>query len=149
MASQTSALAHFRQWPGRLLVCGGATIVLFALACNRHPVFESEVRALRLIHQLQSEEATYQARYGSYADLPTLKPSAAILVAPDMADDIVAGYRFHIRVSTSEYVLTAWRAKSSDSPFRSFYADETGVIRYSIGSVLATRASPRIDGQSN
>ena len=126
-----------------------ASLALYGSGCSRNSIFESETRIVRLIREVQVEEVRYRSTHGSYGDLAALRGSAANVINEEMASGIVGDYRFQIAVSSFGYVITAWRAPTLDSPYRSFFADETGVIRYSLGPTLATRKSPRIDGQPN
>ena len=121
--------------------------VICGFACDRNPMYQNEARALESIRLLQKAEAQYHVVHRRYADLAALGPSGAGLVPKELADGSAAGYEIHVDPSATGYVLTAQHGREGTAPYRSFYSDETGVIRYSLGPNSATTSSARIDGR--
>jgi hypothetical protein len=108
-----------------ILVALAATfLVCIQGGCVRNRIYESESPALERIRQLPVAEAEYRKTHGRYADLAELT---------DTASGAVAGYQVTIQASRTEYKIAANRP-ATDLPYRSFYADQTGVIRYSFAT---------------
>jgi type II secretory pathway pseudopilin PulG len=90
------------------------------------------IRSLRIIH---AAESTYQATTGrgQYGTLTDLQRDA--LISPDLAREVRSGYRFKVEVfkpsseSPAAFAVMAVPAEYGSSGRRSFFIDETGVIR--------------------
>lgn len=96
----------------------------------------NEASAVRLLRTIESSEATYQATSGD-GEFGTMRELAdAHLIDSTLASGTKNGYRFTVRIKPAltrdapasyEAIATPIRYRSSGR--RSFYVDETGVIR--------------------
>jgi type II secretory pathway pseudopilin PulG len=126
------------------------------LAARRAANEGSSIATLRSIH---SAQATYQATRGngSYGTLEQLTDNAAgeALLSPELADGTRNGYRFTVELNTSRYdnaagfQVNAVPLEYGKTGNRSFYVDETGVIRGENNrGAVASELSPPLDDDS-
>jgi type IV pilus assembly protein PilA len=97
-----------------------------------------ETAAIEEIRTIHTAEAQYFAQFGKYA--PGLKalgpsgnrtsgPEAAGLIPPNLAGGKKSGYLVDLAETTDGYAVTAVPQKPGSSGRRSFYSDQTLVIR--------------------
>lgn len=105
------------------------------------------IRAIQTIHQMQVQ---YQSQYGRFAvSLTELgppasgadNPSAAGLIGNDLANGEKGGYKFTLTGGPGVYVINANPVTYGSSGSRSFYSDQTMVIRENYGPEPATAQS--------
>lgn len=113
----------------------------------------SALRTLRIVHEAQQ---TYQAttgngQYGTLADL-----QRDSLISPDLAAEVSHGYRFKVEVVKDRgdgwagFTATAVPTEYRSSGRRSFFVDETGVLRgEDTNGLEASRTTPPIDFNRN
>jgi hypothetical protein len=97
----------------------------------------NEASAINILRTIASSEATYQATSGN-GEFGTLRELAnAQLIDVSLARGTKNGYRFMVRVrpaltpdEPAAYEAVAMPIRYQSSGLRSFYIDETGVIRY-------------------
>lgn len=102
------------------------------LAARRAANEGAAIRTLRILH---SAEQTYQATYGrgEYGSLADLQRGA--LISNDLATGVKSGYRWKVEVyqassnSPAAFVVMAVPTEYGSSGRRSFFVDESGVIR--------------------
>jgi type II secretory pathway pseudopilin PulG len=102
------------------------------LAARRAANEGATIKALRTIH---SAEATYQARRGDgdYGTLTDLHGDS--LISADLASGVKSGYRFKVEVLSrtkdrpAGFEVVAVPTEYGSTGRRSFFIDETGVIR--------------------
>lgn len=117
------------------------------LASARAANESSALRALRTIH---SAEATYQDRHGKYGELGELAYEQ--LIDPSFTQGTRHGYKFTISgISASgEFECTGVPVNYPLSGIRSFYINETGVIRAADRhGADATRLDAPLGSESN
>lgn len=122
------------------------------LAARRAANEGSSIATLRSIH---SAQATYQATRGngSYGTLDQLTDSAAgeALLSPELANGSRNGYRFTVELKTNYddspgFQVSAVPIEYGNTGTRSFFVDETGVIRGENNrGAVATELSPPLD----
>lgn len=103
----------------------------------------SAIQALRIIN---SAEATYQATAGAgkYGTLQEL--AATGLLDAKLASGKVNSYRLDIKPNGMYYEATATPTRESDTGSRSFFINETGVIRgVAKGGMIATAFDPPVN----
>ena len=89
------------------------------------------------MRRLVEHEKVYRARNGRYA-----RALRDLGVAPDMGLALSTegacgrGYCYQLHSDGSTYQLRAWR-DGRDSGYRSFYADQNGVVRYTAQARIA------------
>lgn len=108
-----------------------AAIAIPNLLASRRAANEgATIQALRMIH---SAEATYQSLHETYATLDEL--GADQLITPELAAGKRSGYKFQINLSSQEvsapagFEVIVVPESYPMSGRRSFYLDESGVIR--------------------
>jgi type II secretory pathway pseudopilin PulG len=103
----------------------------------------NEGSAIKVLRTLHSAEATYQATSGAgkYGTLQQL--AAEGLIDSKLASGAVNTYRLEIKPNGISFDATATPTKESDTGSRSFFINETGVIRgASKGGMIATAFDP-------
>lgn len=124
------------------------TLVLLSLSlvqCRKHPALDSEIPTLQFIRAFHAAQVRFQhahARYGSAAEV--LTEDSGLRVAQARVD--AAGYDVDVRPRRDAYEMVASYRNASRTTFRyrSFYCDQTGVVRQSLSPNLPTSQSPPI-----
>jgi prepilin-type N-terminal cleavage/methylation domain-containing protein len=109
------------------------------------------VAALRTINQVQVQ---YQSEFGQYAtSLTQLGPpasggtegqAAAGLIPAALANGSNNGYNFTLTQSPSGYAVSAVPKTYGSTGRRTFFTDQTGIIRENLGQEPATANSPEM-----
>ena len=104
----------------------------------------NEAAALQTIRTVTGAEVTYLASVGTYGDGAALSASGTDLIDDNLgaANAEKAGYRFNISTSADKlsYTVTA-AAINVVSAWRSFFTNETGVIRFLAGTTPPTAST--------
>ena len=131
------------------------TVALFLNACVV-PQFEKakmaaqETAAIQAIMTIHKAQVQYISQYGRWAaSLAELGPpasgsegpSAANLIGADLAGGLKHGYRFTLGATQGGYTIDARPVRYQVDGVRSFYSDQSMVIRESRGPEPATVAS--------
>jgi hypothetical protein len=87
------------------------------------------IRAIATIHRAETE---FYARYGRFAEMSEMS---------EIPPENTGGYRFHLNVDHNTYAITA---TPSWNGLRSFFSDQTLVIRQSTNWEPANANSPEI-----
>ncbi|MGB9605485.1 MAG: prepilin-type N-terminal cleavage/methylation domain-containing protein [Bryobacteraceae bacterium] len=120
---------------------------------GRTRMYSQEMAAIQHIKTLHTAQAQYYSQYGRYATSlaelgpPTAGnpgPQAADLIPGDLASGEKGGYRFTLQATPSGYVIHAEPLQFNTSGSRTFYSDQTLVIRNNFGPEPATASSPEI-----
>ena len=148
-ASTTRAVGRRSESPsplqGRICVILVGLWVFLCLGCNSGASARTELTALKEIRTLLIAEDKYHQVHGFYVGLSALGPSGANLIDQNLAAGSAGDYRVWLDLAGSGFVVTAsYVGASGPSFFRSFFADETGVIRYELPPNHATKASQPI-----
>jgi prepilin-type N-terminal cleavage/methylation domain-containing protein len=110
----------------------------------------SAMGAIRTIHIAQTQ---YSSQFGRYAtSLVELGPpasgqsgpAAADLIAGDLAQGVKGGFKFVVEQTPTGYRVTATPVNYNGDGRRSFYSDQTMVLRQNWGPDPATAASPQL-----
>jgi type II secretory pathway pseudopilin PulG len=127
-----------------------AAIAIPNLLASRRAANESAaIRAVRTIHAAQQ---TYQSTYGngSYGTLAELQGGS--LIAPELANGVKSGYRFKVEVFPGSkgvpaaFAVTAVPTEYGASGRRSFFVDESGIIRGEDNNGLeASKSTPPVN----
>ena len=121
-------------------------VALLAITCcrNEDPATD-EMLALRFLHDLATAESKYRTDHGKYGTLGDLGPSGARLIAPQLAGGVSNGYRFDVSTTVASYSVQAHPVQWGVTGRRSFYADESRVVRQSWTQALATLDSAPVE----
>lgn len=115
--------------------------------------FAQETAALKAVQTLNTAQVQYNSTFGRFAaSLTELGPptsgaanaSSADLISADMAGGVKQGYRFTMQGSPSGYTITAVPTVFGSTGSRTFFSDQTLVIRENYGQEPATANSPEV-----
>jgi type IV pilus assembly protein PilA len=128
-----------------------AAIAVPKLSSQRQNAQEmAAIQQIRTLHQAQIQ---YYGQFGRYAtSLAELGPpasgspgpQAADLIPKSLADGKGTGYLFTIAANPSGYVINANPEQFGSSGRRTFYSDQSGVVRQNWGQEPATVNSPEL-----
>ena len=150
-------LARRRPLPGWLASAGRLTFLLLLVTVGR-PItppnniirLHDEAAAVKAIQRIQTMQVEYNAEYGGFAtSLTELGPSAsgtANASSADLIDSALAageesGYKFTLTGNRTGYAISAVPVAYSNTGSRTFYSDQTRVIRENDGPEPATPIS--------
>jgi type IV pilus assembly protein PilA len=120
-----------------LILSAAATAVLCIVAVRSLNREGREAAVIEQIHTLQTAQVDYYSTHGRYA-------ASVEELAPELVNGESNGYRFHVTANGNSYTILAEPAGSGVSARRSFFSDETMVVRESQGPEPATIASPAV-----
>ena len=113
-----------------------------------------ETAALGAIRTIHTAQTQYSSQFGRYAKSLTelgpppaggqVGPASADLIQSDLASGEKGGYRFTVEESPGGYKITAIPSIYNNTGRRSFYSDQTMVLRQNWGQEPATINSPEI-----
>ena len=118
---------------------------------QRAQMLAREMAASKAVQTIQADEVIYQSQYGHYApSLRELGPpdsgpssaAAAGLIGATLASGTLGGYKFTLTGTADTYAITASPVAFGSSGVKSFYLDQSGILRASEGQEPATSASP-------
>jgi prepilin-type N-terminal cleavage/methylation domain-containing protein len=133
-----------------LLIVIAIILIIITIAVPKYQktqMFVRETAAIRAIQTLHQVEVQYQSQYGRYAtSLAELGPPASGAPSPAAADlignDLAAGekqqYKFTLTGNAGGYVINATPVAYGSSGSRSFFSDQSMVIRENYGPEPAT-----------
>lgn len=123
---------------------------------NKYLMNTREVAAIQQIKNLQTAQQQYMSQFGRFAtSLQELGPagsgqagpSGADLIAEDMAKEgVKSGYHFTLEgdEKTGGYVIRAVPVSFGSTGRRTFYSDQTLIVRENWGEEPADATSPEI-----
>ncbi len=139
-----------------LLIVIAIILIIAAIAVpklDKARMHTQEMAAIRQIGTLHTAQTQYFSQYGRYAtSLVELGPpasgqpshSAADLIPGDLAQGSKSGYQFILAGSPTGYTVNANPVTYNSTGRRTFYSDQTLVIRENWGQEPATAASGEI-----
>jgi len=120
---------------------------------SRTRMYSQEMAAIRHIQTIHTAETQYYSQFGKYAGSlaelgpPTSGnpgPAAADLIPGDLALGDKGGYRFVLQATPTGYAINAEPVQYNTSGSRTFFSDQSLVIRNNYGPEPATATSPEI-----
>jgi type IV pilus assembly protein PilA len=141
-----------------LRVAGGcfgitAWIMIAGPQATRDPIPSQEMAAIGVIRTLHTVQVQYFSQYGRYAlsltelgppTSGTPGPAASGLIDGELASGTKGGYKFTMTGDASGYVIHADPETYGKSGSRTYYSDQTMVIRQNDGPKPATANSPEM-----
>jgi type IV pilus assembly protein PilA len=118
---------------------------------------DGETAALRAIQTLNTAQVQYNSQFGRFAQsLAELGPpasgtanaSAADLISGDLATGEKQGYRFTLTGTPRSYTITAVPTAFGSTGSRTFFSDESLVIRENYGQEPANARSAEVGSGS-
>jgi len=127
--------------------CGGAGPVTDTTQDTVPVILADEAAALEAIRDIREAQADFMARQRRYAQF--MDELVDALMIPDEPIWAGSGYRIRIRPTPAADGYSATVTAPSEAPeVRSFYVDESGVIRWAVGEA-ATADSSVLGDDSN
>jgi len=139
-----------------LLIVISIILIIAAIAVpkmNNQLMASHEMAAIRQITTIHQAETQYYSQFGKYADSlvelgppasGAAGPAAADLIPKVLADGKNSGYIFAVQASPTGYSVTAVPEAFNSSGRRTFFSNETLVIRNNWTQEPATVASTEI-----
>jgi len=139
-----------------LLIVVAILLIIGAIAVpklNTARMHTQEMAAIRQIHTLHTAQTQYFSQFGKYAaNLRELGPpsggapgpSAADLIPEELAAGIKTGYKFALQGTKEGYTVSADPITYNSTGRRTFFSDQTLVIRENWGAEPATANSKEI-----
>jgi type IV pilus assembly protein PilA len=121
---------------------------------NQHIMMAHETAAIEQIRTIHVAETQYYAQFGKYAaSLAVLGPpatgatgpEAAGLIPKKLADGRKSGYTYAAALTGDGYAVTAMPEKFGNTGRRSFYSDQTLVVRDSWTAETANVTSAALE----
>jgi len=104
------------------------------------PTEAQDAHARANVIVLVARESAYRERFGRYAaTFGELQPPVDTQLPFGGYEGCSRGYCYALKGTESGYELRAWPQEWRRSGHRSFYADETGIVRYTAQTRLADR----------
>ncbi|HML16719.1 MAG TPA: prepilin-type N-terminal cleavage/methylation domain-containing protein [Bryobacteraceae bacterium] len=139
-----------------LLIVISIILIIAAIAVpkmNKQLMLAREQAAIRQITTIHQAETQYYSQFGRYAaNLTELGPpasgaagpAAADIIPKNLADGKNTGYIFTVAGTATGYSITAVPEAFGNSGSRTFYSDQTLVIRQNFTAEPATATSPEL-----
>lgn len=121
---------------GRVILMA-AVVIITAIRCGRdeRPKYSQETAALRAVMMLNTAEVRYYSQVGRYA---------ASLAELGLAGGEKQGYRFALARTPAGYSISAVPTVFGSTGSRTFYSDQSLIIRQNHGPEPATADSPEV-----
>jgi type IV pilus assembly protein PilA len=139
-----------------LLIVIAIILIIAAIAVpkmNNQLMAAHEMAAIRQVGTIHQAETQYYSQFGRYASTlaelgppasGAATPAAADLIPKVLADGKNSGYTFAVTASATGYSITAVPDTFGNSGRRTFFSDQTLVIRNNWTQEPATVTSPEI-----
>jgi hypothetical protein len=142
-----------------VMAVAGCLLLLPAGACgvaervDKSRILAQEMQALQRLQSIQNAEVQYSSLYGQYASsLAQLGPSTtgtssaqgADLIPSELALGVKDGYRFRVEGDGMKFSIEARPVDYGKSGTRSFYTDQSLMIRQNSSDAPATVDSPAL-----
>ncbi|HLK70155.1 MAG TPA: prepilin-type N-terminal cleavage/methylation domain-containing protein [Bryobacteraceae bacterium] len=136
-----------------LLIVIAIILVIITIAVPKYQktqIFVRETAAMKAIQTIHTMEIQYQSQYGRFAaSLTELgppasgapSPAAADLISTDLASGLKGGYKFTVAGTPGGYTINANPVVYGSDGTKTFYSDQTMVIRENYGPEPATASS--------
>lgn len=141
-----------------LLIVIGIILVILSIALpqmGKSQMHAHEMAAIKTVQTINSVQVQYQSTFGQYATaLSQLGPpagsgaaegaQAANLISANLANGSASGYNFTVSQTPGGYSVMAVPKAFNNTGRRSFYSDQTGIIRESSTQEAPNPNSPEL-----
>jgi len=103
-----------------------------------------DIPAIGNIKRIQAAEEEFLKRHGRYGKLHELLPSSGGLLPGELVDGRSRGHKFILEANGSAYSVQTVPVEWGSTGSKSFYSDQTKVIRQSDGPTLASAGSKEL-----
>jgi type IV pilus assembly protein PilA len=134
-----------------LLIVIAIILIIITMAVPRYQqvmMYTRETAAVKAVQTVRDMQIQYQSQYGRFAKTLTelgpspgggaSTPASAGLISIDLASGIKGGYAYAVTGDGSVYAVTATPKTYGTDGSRSFYMDQTMVVREHYGPEPAT-----------
>ena len=134
-----------------LLIVIAIILIIITMAVPRYQqvmMYTRETAAVKAVQTVRDMQIQYQSQYGRFAKTLTelgpspgggaSTPASAGLISTDLASGIKGGYAYAVTGDGSVYAVTATPKTYGTDGSRSFYMDQTMVVREHYGPEPAT-----------
>ena len=133
-----------------LLIVIAIILIIITIALprlGRARMYSQETAAIGAIRTLHTAQVQYYSQYGKYASSLTelgpptsgsASPAAADLIGNDLSGGEKQGYKFTVTGNAGGYVINANPVAFNNSGSRTFYSDQSMVVRQNYGPEPAT-----------
>ncbi len=120
---------------------------------NKVRMNAQETGAIQGISTINKEEVQYYSQFNQYATLPQLGPpsagaaegpASAGLIAASLAGGTSGGYNFTVTLTPTGYSVSAVPKAFNSTGRRTFYSDQTGIVRQNWSADPATERSDEL-----
>ena len=137
-----------------LLIVIAIILIILAVAMpklSRARMYAQEMSALQALKTIHTGQTQYYSQYSKYAETlaalgpPTsgaVGPASADLIPEDLSQGEKQGYKFTLTATPGGYVVNAGPVAFGTSGSRTFFTDQSMVIRQNFGQEPATATSP-------
>lgn len=137
-----------------LLIVIAIILILITVAVPQHQkaqIMAREMAASKAVQTIQTVEVMYQSQYGRFAQtLRELGPpesgassaASAGLISGALASGTVGGYQFTLTGTADSYAIGAAPVAFGSSGVKSFFLDQSGILRATDTQAPATASSP-------
>ena len=121
-------------------------MLLLAAGCDTtiHDRATPDHMALIVVTEIKIAEEKFYSKFHRYGTFEELGAQSEKLMSMNLAGGRYYRYRFELAVNAAKYSLTAVPEHRGDAMERSFYCDQTGVVRQSWDPAPATARSPEV-----
>jgi prepilin-type N-terminal cleavage/methylation domain-containing protein len=139
-----------------LLIVIAIILIIITIALprlNRARMYSQETAAIGALRTLHTAQVQYNSQFGKFAQSLTelgppqsgaAGPAAADLIGNDLSGGEKSGYKFTLTGNPGGYVINANPQAFNSTGSRTFYSDQTMVIRENYGQEPATATSKEL-----
>jgi len=136
-----------------LLIVIAIILIIITIAVpkyNRTQMYVRETAAVEAIRTIHKAQVQYQSQFNRYAQSLTElgppasgapSPAAADLISTDLTQGQKQGYKYTVTGSAGGYIISAVPVVYGSDGSKTFYSDQTMVIRENYGPEPATATS--------
>jgi len=128
-------------------------IMIAAPRLSRARMYAQETAAIAAIKTIHTVQVQYYSQFGRYATTlaelgppasGAASPAAADLIGNDLSGGEKQGYKFTMTGNPGGYVINASPVAFGSSGSRTFFSDQSMVVRQNYGQEPATANSPEV-----
>jgi len=137
-----------------LAVVGVPTLFYLSVPLGERTAYKSrryaqETAALKALQSLNTAQVQYNSQFGRYArSLSELGPSASNLIPADLAGGEKQSYKFTLTGTPQGYSAQAVSVAFGSTGSRTFYTDQSLILRENYGPQPATGSSKEVGSQA-
>jgi len=139
-----------------LLIVIAIILIIAAIAIpklDQARMYSQEMAAIQQVRTIHAVQTQYYSQFGRFAAKleelgkpasGTPGPAGADLIPEDLAKGVKSGYKYTLAATPTGYQINADPVAYNNTGRRSFYSDQTLVVRENWGTEPATAESPAI-----